>query len=376
MLTLRGPIGARRGAALNDLGIIQDGSVLIRDGRIVSVGPARRVENLKEARGAITISAEGAIIMPGFVDPGLQLSLHSGPSIKRRRIADFADESLGLLRACLQHGTLNVQIKANSGTCDLRSDFAVLRQLAEIGNNPVGMVRAWRITEPVASNPDCAAELDDLLNTLAVRKFAQFLDVSPDCSDSLIERVWNLAAERKLKVNLLWQGGPPDRLERLLSRWNPHTVWCPYTLSEAERALISESRAIAVFSPNGELLDGSATDSVRRLAALDAALALSSGYHASEMPSFNMQMVISLAVLRLHLTVEQAITAATVNAAHAIGRGDDIGTIEFGKRADLVVLNMPDYREIPRRLGINHVVMAIRDGNIVFNRIRSKAIAG
>lgn len=376
MLTLRGPIGVRRGAALNDLGIIQDGSVLIRDGRIVSVGPARRVENLKEARGAIVISAEGAIIMPGFVDPGLQLSLHSGLSIKRRRIADFADESLGLMRACLQHGTLNVQIKANSGTCDLRSDFAALRQLAEIGNNPVGMVRAWRMAEAVASNPDCVAELHDLLNTLAIRKLANFLDVSPACSDSLGERVWNSAAERKLRVNLLWRGGSPDRLKALFSRWNPHAIWCPYTLSEAERALISESPAIAVFSPNGELLDGSGSDSVRHLAAADAALALSSGYHASEMPSFNMQMVISLAVLRLRLTVEQAITAATVNAAHAIGRGHDIGTIEFGKRADLVVLNMSDYREIPRRLGINHVVMAIRDGNIVFNRIRSKAIAG
>lgn len=376
MLTLRGPIGVRRGAALDDLGIIQDGSVLIRDGRIVSVGPARRIENLKEARGAVVISAEGTVIMPGFVDPGLHLSPHLGLSMKRRRMADFADETLGLMRACLQHGTLNAQIKASSGSGDLRSDFAVLRQLAEIGDNPVGMVRAWRIAAPVVSNPEWTAELHDLLGTLADRKLAQFLEGSPDCGESLRHRVWDAAAERKLKVNLCWPGGPPDRLAKFLSHVNPHTVWCPCALSEAERALISESQMFAVFSPNGELLDGSATDSVRQLAASNAALALSSGYHASDMPSFNMQMVVSLAVLRLHLTTEQAITAATVNAAHAIGRGDEIGTIEFGKRADLIVLNVPDYREIPRRLGINHVVMAIRDGNIVFNRIRSKAVAG
>jgi imidazolonepropionase len=140
--------------------------------------------------------------------------------------------------------------------------------------------------------------------------------------------------------------------------------------------MISESGTIAVFSPNGELLDGSGSDSVRRLAALNGALALSSGYDASITPSFNMQMVISLAVLRLRLTVEQAITAATINAAHAVGKADQIGTIECGKRADLVVLSISDYHEIPRRLGINHVAMVIRDGNIVFNRIRSKAIAG
>ena len=74
MLTLRGPVGARRGAAFSELGIIKDGSVLIRDGKIVSIGSARRIENLKEARGAIEISAEGAIVLPGFVDPGLQLN--------------------------------------------------------------------------------------------------------------------------------------------------------------------------------------------------------------------------------------------------------------------------------------------------------------
>src|SRR6185312_7806868 len=123
--------------------------VLIRDGKIVSVGSARRIENLKEARDALEISAEGAIVMPGFVDPGLQLTLHSnnGSSGKRRKMVDFGDESLGLMRACLQHGTLNVQIKANAGTGDLRSDLTVLRQLAEIGNNPVGMIRTWRVSE-------------------------------------------------------------------------------------------------------------------------------------------------------------------------------------------------------------------------------------
>jgi imidazolonepropionase len=371
----------RRGAALSDLGIITDGSVLIRDGRIVSVGPARRIENLKEARGAIEISADGAVIMPGFVDPGLHLSLHCrngslGHSAKRRRMADFSDESLGLMRACLQHGSLNVQIKATAGTGDFRSDFAVLRHLAEIGNNPVGMVRSWRITPAAASEPEDTGELQELLGVLADRKLAQFLEVTPDCNETFGSRVWEMAAARRIRVNLLWPGGSPGLLEQLLVRANPHAVWCPYRLSDRECALLSESRAIAVFSPGGELLDGFGMDSVRTLAASGAALALSSGYDAFDTPSFNMQMVVALAVLRLHLTIEQAITGVTINAAHAIGRGDDIGTIECGKRADLLVLSLPDFREIPRRLGINHVAMAIRDGNIVFNRIRSKASAG
>jgi imidazolonepropionase len=106
------------------------------------------------------------------------------------------------------------------------------------------------------------------------------------------------------------------------------------------------------------------------LAASGAAIALASGYHAARAPSFSMQMVIALATLRLGLAPEAAIIASTINAAYAVGCGHVIGSIEHGKRADILVLSVPDYREIPRRFGINHVGIAIREGNIVLNRTR------
>ena len=77
LLTLRGPSGVRRGPALHELGLIEDGSVLIRDGLIAAVGTTRRVENLKEARDAFEIPANGRVVMPGFVDAGVNLSLDS-----------------------------------------------------------------------------------------------------------------------------------------------------------------------------------------------------------------------------------------------------------------------------------------------------------
>src|SRR3984885_10647264 len=73
LLTLRGPSGPRRGADLRNLGIIQDGAVLIADGLIVEVGPSRRLENLALARGAVEIDASGCVVMPGFVDCGVPL---------------------------------------------------------------------------------------------------------------------------------------------------------------------------------------------------------------------------------------------------------------------------------------------------------------
>ncbi len=88
-----------------------------------------------------------------------------------------------------------------------------------------------------------------------------------------------------------------------------------------------------------------------------------------------MQMVLSLAVLRLHMTPEEAISAATINAAHAAGCGEITGSLEVGKQADLLILNLSDYRELHRQFGINHVDMAIRGGAVAFNRTRWKVTA-
>ncbi len=74
LLTLRGPAGPRRGTALGELGIVQDGAVLIRDGRIDDLGQGRRVENLASARGAREIDVTGRVVLPGFVDSHTHLT--------------------------------------------------------------------------------------------------------------------------------------------------------------------------------------------------------------------------------------------------------------------------------------------------------------
>ena len=85
-----------------------------------------------------------------------------------------------------------------------------------------------------------------------------------------------------------------------------------------------------------------------------------------------MQMALALAVFRFGLSPEEAICAATINAAHALGCAHLTGSIEYGKQADILVMNASDYRELPRQYGINHVEMAIRQGTVVINRTRWK----
>lgn len=376
LLTLRGPKSARRGAALHELGIIEDGSVLIEDGIIVEVGSTRRLENLKRARTAIEVSVDGSIVMPAFIDPSLSLTLehgngHSGVPHKRKKLVDFYNESLALMRGCMQHGTLTAEVKAQGGNGHLRADVSLLQQLTRIGNQPIGMIRTWRIDDSVAAGEQARSEFRETLRAFTARKMVQFVEFSPTPEAGSDYLLLTLVDDVGIGVKLHWRGGSAEALADLLARWNPATISCPSKLDAAECALLAKMPGIVVFSPGREIIE-ERSDCVRELVSSGAAIALSSGYHPTQAPSFSMQMAIALATLRLGLSAEAAITAATINAAYAVGCGHVTGSLEVGKRADILVLSLPDYREIPRRFGINHVGIAIREGNIVLNRTRWK----
>lgn len=368
----------RRGAAaLNDVGAIQDGSVLIRDGLIVAVGPTRRIENLKEARTAVEVSIAGKLVMPAFVDASLNIenadAIHSvGPSAGTRRSSQSFQTAHSLLLSCSRHGTLTAELNVTSDASDPHSCLPAFRQLAKISPVPVRTIRALRLTG-IPATEIAVREISEVLAILTRRKLIHFVDlVADDRSKYPVEELSRVVGELQLGLKLCWRGESAEVLRRILSRANFGTVCCRCSLPSDACSVVSRLPSILVFSPGREVFEMSGENCARQAVDSGAAIALSTGYDATCSPGFNMQMAIALAVMRLNLTPEETIASGTINAAYATGCEHLTGSLEVGKDADLIVLDVSDYNELPRQFGVNHVDFALRKGVIVFDRVPLK----
>src|ERR1022692_3780461 len=160
---MRGSKVPRRGDELKELGIISDGSLLIKDGVIDQVGPTRRVENLAAARGAVEISAVGRVVMPGFVDSHTHLVFPppSTPVEEMEAAARAVRAGTGqrlqvrtqaYLEAMARHGTTTVEAKTGCGP-DESAETKLLRVLAALKNNPLFVVPTFLFRLPRSGSP-------------------------------------------------------------------------------------------------------------------------------------------------------------------------------------------------------------------------------
>jgi len=372
LLTLRGTPSFRRGADLQDLSIIEDGAVLIRDGRVDAVGPTRRLENLRDARGAIDIPVHGRVVMPGFVDLGLRV-FH--PSKKRKSFIQVRNDASALLRSCLQYGTTSTELESG-GSDDPAGDLPLLRQALKVGVER-DVAYSWRLHLP-DKRPDEGWDnrIAEHLQYVATHRQARFLTLDPGgASLDLFHRALRPAHSSGLRLKLIASPGTGDEFLQLAAQYGLISVTGRSLCPGVSLRTIAGLPSAAVFRP---LLDLAQPVGERCILAdfiaAGGAPVLASG-HDEQSPGFSMQASVELAVLRHGMTLEQALSSATINAAYAAGWGADRGSLEVGKRADILVLNLSDYRDITHQLGINYVGMVLRRGTLVFNRTSWKASA-
>ena len=334
LVTLRGPKEPRRGATLSELSIIQDGSILIRDGVLLEVGPTRRVENLAEARGAVEIDAAGRVVMPGFVDshthlivPGPRHPCGGDQDASLRMVQNHTGKRLELrarsfIEAMARHGTTTLEAK--TGCCvEESAETKVLRVLAALDAEPLDVVSTvlFRAPQPGASWAGTVENLVDLLCTETLpkirrRRLARFIDVVWDHGEEPEAAAARLVSEASgLGFHVKLHADHVDAGAAVGFAVANQAV----SIDHLEHAGLDEGRALAGARTVATLLPGAAFFAGggryapgRELIDAGAAVALASDFGLHATPTLNMQTVLHLACRRMAFTPEEAISAATI----------------------------------------------------------------
>jgi imidazolonepropionase len=396
LLTLRGLAGPRRGAALQELGIIHDGALLIDHGRIVEVGLTRRVENLAQIRPCEEIDATGRIVIPGFVDchthlvrgvPARDVSLGdtgdaeaalAGHALRNVSAKRLESRARVYVNAMARHGTTTLEAKSGYGL-DERSEVKILRAQARLDGEPLDIASTFVTARTIpAGHGDSAAYLTwicrELLPAIRRRTFARFAALGcgygvfdPEQSRYFLKVARELGFQLKIDA----AGFPAEEAVRLATEEGVTSVDGLEHVGAADAELLAQSKAVAVLLAGDAFWQSRGGGGCGRLLIdAGAAVALGTNFDPDTDSTCSMAAAVAMACAHLGMRPEEAISAATFNAACTVGAGNVAGSLEVGKWADFIVLNTADYRDIPHRFGMNLVNCTVKRGVVIYQEGR------
>jgi imidazolonepropionase len=402
LLTLRGSAGARRGKDLNELSIIENGAMLVEGSRILAVGPASRVENLAQAKDAVELNVQGRVVMPGFVDCHTHL-LYGAPRLEDfemrlqgKNYEEIAQAGGGILSTVRRVRTMPVsRLKAQAQrelqrmaecgttTVEAKTGYALeeqgelrcLRVLQSLDGDPIDVIPTFLGAHAVPPEYEGRSDawidhlIEEVLPVVAARKLARFVDAYCDRNAfSLPQARRYLETARRLGLGVRIHAAQFEDLgaAALAAEMGAHSADHLEHLNRSSIPLLARSKTVAVLLPGSVyFLGGSKYAPARALIEAGAAVALATDYNPGTSPVWNMQMILSLACTQMRMSPAEAIVAATVNGAHALGIAGRTGSLEAGKQADFLVLDAADYRETGYYFGVNLVALTVKSGRIL-----------
>lgn len=374
---------------MNQLEIIANGAVLIRNGVVHCVGPANRVENLSEARLATEVNATGKIVMPAFVEPDSNMLFdfngNSGTAARSQMLRTCSARKLfatGLQNSIdyARYGVLTAGVSTLFAQ-ELRVAMKLLRANKSVHARPVhlrGIVAPLFEEELSAKAGPQVAE--KWLPVMKKHNLASLFEVPSHARQSpeVVEQIRaaaTTAAVSGFGLRVRSDDGVPSSTLEFGYAAGASTFLGPATAPLSE-FLISRPRSIFVMSTHDGMSanDGSSNQTesdprvARKLIDNGLGIAISMGPPTVTNVTRNIQHSLYAAAKRFQLSAEETICAATINAAASLRASHLVGSLEPGKYADLILLDLPDYRELVRRPGMSSVDMAIRAGMIVHKR--------
>ena len=390
---------------MRELGIINNGALLARDGVITAVGVASEI--LEQAgAGATRVDASGSVVMPGFVDAhthpvfagtredeyemraaGLsyqQIASQGGGirSTVRKTRAASEEELFAMaqprVRWLLEHGTTTVEAKSGYGlTVD--DELKILRVIKRLNaETPLELIPTFLGAHEIPDEYRGAREeyirliIDEMLPRVAREGLARYCDVFCESyvftvaeSRRVLSRAKGLGLGLRLHAEQLSLSGGAGLAAELGAATADHLEW----IESAGIGSLRRSGVMAVLLPGAVFNLGLARYApAREMIEAHVAVVLASDFNPGSSPTPSMQMILTIACTQMRMTPAEAITAATINAAYSLGCGEQKGSLEVGKQADVVVFDCSDYRQIPYLFGINHALVVIKSGKAVVDR--------
>jgi imidazolonepropionase len=406
LLTLAGPPAPRRGPALGEIGILPHGGLLTEGEVILCVGRTRSLEREALRRRAEPIDCSGRVLMPGFVDSHTHLVFaasrvndyelrlrgktyeeiaHGGGGIqssaqkvRKASVQLLARQARQFLDEFAAHGTTTLEVKTGYGL-EIAQELKILRVIRSLQEESALDLAPTLLAAHAlpASFRGRRAEyvkalVERLIPATARQKLAEFIDCfcergafSVDDCRRVLTAGRKLGLMPRLHAEQLSHSGATRLAIELGAASADHLD----KLSAADIRALSRSNVVATLLPGANFHLGLASyPPARKLIAGGAAVALATDFNPGTSPTLNMQFILSLACAQMRMTPAEAIAAATVNGAFALRRADRIGSLEAGKQADLIVLDVNDYREIPYYFAVNHCLLTVKRGRITYCR--------
>lgn len=400
VVTLAGPARPRVGPELRELGIVADGWMFVRDGRIEEVGNTDEIESLIDTDTEV-VDARGQILMPGFVDA------HTHPVFSGTRVEEFEERSNGATyqeiaargggiqftvnatRATseeilayeawryskwfLRAGTTTIEAKSGYGL-SLEDELKILRVIKRLDGVPLRYVPTFLGAHSVPPEYRSRREqyvsliIDEMLPAIAQEKLAEFCDVF--CEDKVFttDEAWKILSAARchglgLRIHadqLSLSGGAQlaAELGTVTADHLEHT-------DAAGIAALKRANVQPVLLPGSVYALGSSRyPAAREMIDAGLAVVLATDFNPGSSPTPSIPIILSLAATHMKMTPAEAITATTINAAYSLNRGHEIGSLEPGKIADFVIHACHDYRELAYFFGIQHASSVYCAGKI------------
>ena len=391
------------GVQMRDLGIVRKWSIAIHNGKMFAIGKASEIE--RNFSGKECMDATGEVVMPGFVDPHTHLVfagsredefemriegasymeiLQKGGGILNtvRETRNASEEQLvenckKTLDVMLEHGTTTVEAKSGYGLT-LKDEIKCLKVIQRLNKeHPVAVVStflgAHTIPPEYERNADEYVKLiiDEMIPAVANQKLAEFCDVFCE------KGVFNKDQSRQILLHGKKYGLKPKLHADEMTPFRGAELAAEVEAVSAEHLLfasntglkaIAEKQVVAVLLPAAafSLMIGKYANA-RKMIEISVAVALGTDFNPSCWVE-NQQNIIALACRQMRMTPAEAITATTINAAHAINRAHEVGSLEPGKKADVVILNVPNHKFLGYRFGANLVDKVIKEGKLVVDQ--------